>query len=166
MDMLKQGMKYRELRKSYVIFICTFGPFGEGLPMYHFTYRCKEDTRLEMGDLTENIYLNAKAADKTEDLALADFLSYVNSGKAGSAFTQAIDAETKRVTNDEEWRERYVTWEMDLKIIREDAEKKGRLEGEKEGRINTARALKKQGKLSNSEIAEVTALPLTEVVAL
>ena len=64
--------------------------------MYHFTYRCKEDNTLEMGDKTENIYLNATAADKAEDTALADFLTYVNSGKAGSAFTQAIDAETKR----------------------------------------------------------------------
>ena len=117
---------------------------------------------MEMGDLTENIYLNARAADKAEDTALADFLCYVNSGKAGSEFTQAIDAETKRVTNDEDWRERYVTWEMDLKIIQEDAEKKG----EKKGRIDTARALKKQGKLSDSEIAEVTALPLREVAAL
>ena len=170
MDMLKQGMKYRELRKSYVIFICTFDPFGKGLPMYHFTYRCKEDNTLEMGDLTENIYLNARAADKAEDAALADFLCYVNSGKAGSEFTQAIDAETKRVTNDEDWRERYETWEMDLKIIQEDAEKKGEKrgmeQGVKKGRIDTAKALKKQGKLSDSEIAEVTALPLREVAML
>ena len=78
MDMLKQGMKYRELRKSYVIFICTFDPFEKGLPVYHFTYCCKEDNTLEMGDKTENIYLNAMAADKAEDTALADFLTYVN----------------------------------------------------------------------------------------
>jgi predicted transposase/invertase (TIGR01784 family) len=166
MDMLKRGMEYRELRKSYVIFICTFDPFGKGLPMYHFTYRCKEDTSLEMGDLTENIYLNAKAADKAEDAALSDFLSYVDSGKAGSAFTQAIDAETKRVKNDEEWRERFVTWEMDLKIMCEDAEKKGRLEGKKEKALAIAKNLKKLGTMSDSEIAEVTALPLPEVVAL
>ena len=162
MDMLKQGMKYRELRKSYVIFICTFDPFGKGLPMYHFTYRCKEDNTLEMGDLTENIYLNARAADKAKDTALADFLCYVISGKAGSEFTQAIDAETKRVTNDEDWRERYVTWEMDLKIIQEDAEKKG----EKKKALAIAKSLKEKGKLSDSEIAEVTALPLCEVAAL
>ena len=162
MDMLKQGMKYRELRKSYVIFICTFDPFGKGLPMYHFTYRCKEDNTLEMGDLTENIYLNARAADKAKDTALADFLCYVISGKAGSEFTQAIAAETKRVTNDEDWRERYVTWEMDLKIIQEDAEKKG----EKKKALAIAKSLKEKGKLSDSEIAEVTALPLCEVAAL
>ena len=149
-------------RKSYVIFICTFDPFGKGLPMYHFTYRCKEDNTLEMGDLTENIYLNARAADKAKDTALADFLCYVISGKAGSEFTQAIDAETKRVTNDEDWRERYVTWEMDLKIIQEDAEKKG----EKKKALAIAKSLKEKGKLSDSEIAEVTALPLCEVAAL
>ena len=101
---------------------------------------------MEMGDLTENIYLNARAADKAEDAALADFLCYVNSGKAGSEFTQAIDAETKRVTNDEDWRERYVTWEMDLKIIQEDAEKKGekkgRLAGKKEKALEIAKSLK------------------------
>ena len=50
-----------------------------------------------------------------------------------------------------------MTWEMDLKIIQEDAEKKG----EKKGRLAG-----KKGKLSDSEIAEVTALPLCEVAAL
>ena len=93
---------------------------------------------------------------------MADFLSYVNSGRANSKFTQAIDAETKRVKNDTDWRERYVTWEMDLKIMCKNAEKKG----EKKKARDTARALKKQGKLSDSEIAEATALPLREVAAL
>ena len=166
MDMLKQGMKYRELRKSYVIFICTFDPFGKGLPMYHFTYRCKENNALEMGDLTENIYLNARAADKAEDKALADFLSYVNSGKTGSEFTQALEAETKRVKNDEEWRERYVTWEMDLKIIQEDAEKKGIEKGAKEKALAIAKTLKKMGTMSDNDIAKATDLPLHEVAAL
>ena len=97
---------------------------------------------------------------------MADFLSYVNSGRANSKFTQAIDAETKRVKNDTDWRERYVTWEMDLKIMCKNAEKKGEKQGEKKKALDTARALKKQGKLSDSEIAEATALPLREVAAL
>ena len=166
MDMLRRGMKYRELRKSYVIFICTFDPFGKGFPVYHFTYRCKEDGNLEMGDLTENIYLNARAADKAEDMALTDFLSYVRDGKAGSEFTKAIDAETKRVRNDEKWRDRYVTWEMDLSIIQEDAEKKGIALGEKQNALANAKALKKQGKLTDAEISEVTKVPLQVVAAM
>jgi hypothetical protein len=110
--------------------------------------------QLEMGDLTENIYLNAKAAEKTEDPALADFLSYVDSGKAGSKFTQAIDAETKRVRSDQDWRERFVTWEMDLRVLKKEA----REEGKKEKALEIAEALRKKG-MSEAEIAEVTGLP-------
>ena len=63
-----------------------------------------------------------------------------------------------------------MTWEMDLKIIQEDAEKKGekkgRLAGKKEKALEIAKSLKEKGKLSDSESAEVTALPLREVAAL
>ena len=105
---------------------------------------------------------------------MTDFLSYVRDGKAGSDFTRAIDAETKRVRNDEKWRDRYVTWEMDLSIIQEDAEKKGiqagieigRQEGIEIGSLATAKALKKQGKLTDAEISEVTKVPLQDVAAM
>ena len=59
-----------------------------------------------------------------------------------------------------------MTWEMDLKIIQEDAEKKGRLAGKKEKALEIAKSLKEKGTMSDSEIAEVTALPLPEVAAL
>ena len=55
---------------------------------------------------------------------------------------------------------------MDLKIIQEDAEKKGRLAGKKEKALEIAKSLKEKGTMSDSEIAEVTALPLPEVAAL
>ena len=45
-------------------------------------------------------------------------------------------------------------------------EKKGRLAGKKEKALEIAKSLKEKGKLSDSEIAEVTALPLREVAAL
>ena len=154
MDMLRRGMDYTELRKSYVVFICTFDPYGKGLPVYHFTNRCREDGSLEMGGLTENIFLNAKAADKTEDKELSAFLRYVNSGQIQNEFTQEIDDETKRVKRDTDWRERVVTWEMDLRVLKKEA----REEGKKEKALEIAEALRKKG-MSEAEIAEVTGLP-------
>lgn len=124
MDMLRRGMHYNELRRSYVIFICTFDPFKEGLPMYHFTYRCGEKNSLEMGDLTENIFLNARAADKAEDKELAAFLSYVNGKAPESEFTQTVEKETARVKDDTYWRECIMTWEMDMKVIEKRMEKR------------------------------------------
>ena len=154
MDMLRRGMDYPELRKSFVVFICTFDPYGKGLPVYHFTSRCKEDNALEMGDLTENIFLNARAANNTEDKELAAFLRYVNSGLAQNAFTREIDKETKRVRRDRDWRERVVTWEMDLRNM----QKRAHENGKKEGKQAVAEALRKKG-MSEAEIAEVTGLP-------
>ena len=159
MDMLRRGMDYTELHKSYVVFICTFDPYGKGLPIYHFTNRSKEDDLLEMGDLTENIFLNAKAADKTNDKELAAFLQYVNSGQAQSEFTQEIDNETKRVKRDKDWRERVMTWEMDLRIMQKEAREDGKREGKKEMAQEIAEALRKKGNLSEAEISELTGVP-------
>ena len=153
MDMLRRGMDYTELRKSYVLFICTFDPYGKGLPVYHFTYRCKEKDSLEMGDLTENIFLNSKAADKTDDKELAAFLRYVNSGLVQSRFTQEIDDETKRVLNDTKWRERTVTWEMDLRIM----EKRFLEKGKEAGREELAQILREEYNMTEEQIAEIKA---------
>ena len=68
------------------------------------------------------------------------------------------------VETKKEWRERYVTWEMDLKIIQEDAEKKGEKKGiekgiekgAKEKALAIAKTLKKMGTMSDNEIAKVT----------
>ena len=76
-------------------------------------------------------------ADRTEDRELAAFLRYVDNGLAGNRFTQELDEETKRVKNDKEWRERTVTWEMDMRIMEKAAEERGRKEGRKEGRQET-----------------------------
>ncbi len=65
--------------------------------MYRFSYRCRENLSLEMGDLTENIFLNATAADKATDKELAAFLSYVNGKAAESSFTKNLDNEVKRI---------------------------------------------------------------------
>ena len=81
-------------------------------------------------------------------------------------FTQEIDEETKRVRNDTKWRERIVTWKMDLRIIKKRAHEKGKLEGIQEGKREgialgkqeIAEALRKKG-MSEAEIAEVTGLP-------
>ena len=73
-------------------------------------------------------------------------------------FTQEIDEETKRVRNDTKWRERIVTWEMDLRIIKKRAHEKGKQEGIDIGKQEVAEALRKKG-MSEAEIAEVTGLP-------
>lgn len=124
-------------------------------------YRCKEDSALEMQDLTENIFLNAKAADKTDDKELSAFLSYVNGDKPESEFTRTVDKETARVKDDELWRERVMTWEMDQKIM----EKRFIQEGERKKALEVAKSLLKDG-MAVEKIAKITKLTVEEVAAL
>ncbi len=69
-----------------------------------------------------------------------------------------IDLETKRVRRDTDWRERVVTWEMDLRILKKEAREEGKQEGMALAKAEIAEALRKKG-MSEAEIAEVTGLP-------
>ena len=160
-NMLRKGMHYRELRKAYVIFICTFDPFGTGLPVYHFTYRCKENGNLQMGDLTENIFLNVKAADKTDDEELSAFWRYVNGQKPDSSFTKKLDEEATRIKNNDNWRLKAMTLDMEIK----DMKKREREKGKQERSLEIAKAMLADG-MEISKVAKLTNLSVKEVAAL
>ena len=172
-NMLRKGMHYRELKKAYVIFICTFDPFGAGLPVYHFTYRCKENGNLQMGDLTENIFLNVKAADKTDDEELAAFLRYVNGQKPDSSFTKKLDEEATRIKNNDDWRLKAMTLDMEIKDMKKREREKGKQEGLKAGKeagkqertLEIAKAMLADG-MEVSKVAKLTNLSVKEVTAL
>ena len=149
-NMLRKGKLYGELRKSYVIFVCTFDPFKKGLPVYHFTYRCSEDYELQMNDKTECIFLNAKAAKKAEDKELAAFLAYVNGKEAATTFTKKLDKEAIRIKNRKDWRLRIMTLNMEIEMMKRRTAEKAKQEGKKEGkleeRIAVAKEMIKDGK--------------------
>lgn len=164
-NMLRKGMHYRELKKAYVIFICTFDPFGDGLPIYHFTYRCKENDKLQMGDLTENIFLNVKAADKTDDEELAAFLRYVDGQKPNSSFTKKLDEEATRIKNNEDWRLKAMTLDMEIQDMKKRIAKREREKGKQESKIEIAKKLLDDG-MDVSKVAKLTNLSVKEVTAL
>ena len=77
LDIISVGEDYRKLRKSFVIFICTFDPFGERRHIYTFENRCKESPSLSLGDETAKIFLNTKGNMHDMDAEMLEFLSYV-----------------------------------------------------------------------------------------
>ncbi len=56
-NLIEKGARYKELKKSYVIFICTFDLFGRGRHIYHFENRCREEPEIKLKDGTEKILL-------------------------------------------------------------------------------------------------------------
>nr|WP_236945698.1 Rpn family recombination-promoting nuclease/putative transposase [Enterocloster clostridioformis] len=67
MDMafLEPGADFNKLPKSFVIFICTYDPFGYGRYRYTYNTRCREIGK-ELGDETYKIFLNTKGRNAEE----------------------------------------------------------------------------------------------------
>ena len=74
---LKPGEDFNNLKPSYIIFICTFDPFNQGLYRYTFEERCKE-CDMGLGDETCKIFLNTKGNnEKDVPKELVQFLKYM-----------------------------------------------------------------------------------------
>ena len=87
MDALLAGDSYESLPDTYVIFICDFDPFGDGLYRYSTRTFC-EETSKPVNDGIETVYLNAhgKNRDSIPD-ELLQFLDYVkDTGRTENVF--------------------------------------------------------------------------------
>ena len=74
---LKPGDDFNDLKPGYVIFICTFDPFGKGLYRYSFEERCLE-CDMSLGDDTRKIFLNTRGRnEKDVPKELVHFLKYM-----------------------------------------------------------------------------------------
>ena len=61
LDTIEQGADFKDLRKSFIIFICTEQPFKDSsLPIYTFTTKCHEDPDINLNDETTKIIVNVK----------------------------------------------------------------------------------------------------------
>lgn len=60
LNILEKGDNYKDLKRSFIIFVCTFDLFGEGRHIYTFENRCIQNPDLGLGDDTTKIILNTK----------------------------------------------------------------------------------------------------------
>ena len=140
---LEKGQKFRALRESYIIFVCTFDPFGLGLRRYTFRSRCDERSELVLPDKAVRVFLNAKGriGDETEEVCA--FLDYVNLLIATDGFAAEVAAAVERIKANAEERKLYMTLAMDIDdyIEREkvnwtaESRAEGKAEGIEEGKV-------------------------------
>lgn len=134
-NLLERGISFKQLRKSFVIFICTFDPFGEGLPVYCFENICDEDPQLRLNDETYKIFVNATAWSHTQPSELRSLLQYINNGIITDEYTQNIEQSVYKIKTRGKWRSEYMTFEMKLREVKEDAYEEGRAEGFELGKL-------------------------------
>ena len=132
---LKPGEEFNDLRPSYIVFICTFDPFGDALYRYTFEERCLEND-ISLGDGTKKIFLSTEGKnDDDVPLELIHFLRYVDNSN-DTYVAQTDDVIISRLHNkvvalkkSRELEERYMQFEELLK----DSEKAGMEKGIEQG---------------------------------
>ena len=158
-NIVLRGDDYTELKTAFVIFICTFDPFGEGRRVYTFRNRCVERDGLELGDGATKIFLNTKGTVGEVDEDIKRFLAYVDGHAAEGKFTRDVAREVEKVKLHKETRLEYMTLLMELK----EQKREGREEGIKEKTMQfVTNMLRKH--YAYDEISELAGMTTEDVI--
>lgn len=168
-DNLLKGQHYSQLPESFIIFICSYDPFGLGLPIYTFQNRCNEEESLFLNDRSTRKFFNALAYEKESDVEIKTFLQYTYNNRSADEFTNRIDSLVANIKRQELSRKEYAA----VNLHDQDTFLRGKNEGilqgfadgERQKALATARNLYGMN-LSAEQIAAATGLSLAEVQSL
>ena len=133
-SILNPGNNYNELRKSYIIFICNYDPFGRHRYIYTFENICKEEPDLSFGDETTKVVVNTQGSRGDVSDRMLEVINYLKDEKITGEFSQALDDAVNAVKASEERKREYMILNIRDYEIREEGREEGLAEGRKEGR--------------------------------
>lgn len=126
--------KYRELKESYIIFICRSDPFNLGLPVYTECKTFLEKPDYLINDKTHKIFYNASDYNKVkDDEELQAVLKFIHTLKADSEFTKKLEKEVQETKQKPAFKDDYMYFEDILEEEREIAREEGLAEGRTKG---------------------------------
>jgi len=179
---LQRGQQYDELRPSYVIFICTFDPFGEGYYRYTFRNVCQE-LPLELNDGTYKLFISTVGTKGEISDGLKDILRYINDPKhferdgTMPRLIERIDQAVNEAKMSDEWRRAYMTYQIHqrdaelrgIAIGKQQGiaigEKQGIAIGEQRGMLEASKKMLQAG-MTEQDVARIMGLSLEKVKSL
>lgn len=98
-DVVNKGEGFGKLKKSFIIFITTYDPYGKGWYMYPFETICSWDSDIKMNDSAMRIVLNTKGTKDKEGHEVSEeikeMLSYMNGNAPKSEYSKMLDEAVK-----------------------------------------------------------------------
>lgn len=154
---IAKGEPYNKLRKTYVIFICTFDLFDRNFAKYEFDTICKQDKDLTLTDDRHTIFVNAQGV--TNDQKLKEFLGFLRNGEVSkSPFILDLRKEVNYASKNSKWREEYDMLLAREQLLVEEGRREGLAEGfakgaekQKQHTVSFIKEMEKKG-LSAEEI--------------
>lgn len=149
LNLLEKGADYKELNKSFIIFICTFDLFGQGRHVYRFKNCCLECPELILQDDATKIFINTKGILNDIGEEFREMLKVFNGESGTSDYAQKLIDNVNEVKSNKKWRREYMQlWEIEkeryqegLEVGRNEGIELGRSEGISEGEKQKEREL-------------------------
>lgn len=109
LNTLERGDNYKDLKNTYIIFLCLFDPFEKYITQYTFEQMCHEVNGLTLGNDAKIIFINpfGRKDNKTDEEKA--FFSYLQGTILDLPFTKLIDDSVKKARLHEEWKVEYMT---------------------------------------------------------
>ncbi|MBO7420793.1 MAG: Rpn family recombination-promoting nuclease/putative transposase [Spirochaetaceae bacterium] len=162
-DMLAKGASIKDLKESFIIFICQKDPFNLGEACYKTKTVFENHPDKIFDDNTHRIFYNASAYTKESDPELYAFLQFISTNVPEDDFTDEIFDLVEQNKIDEQFRSEYMRCNLHDADIMEDGIAIGKEEGRSEAKLEAARnmLLKQVGTID--QIAEITNLSLETI---
>lgn len=158
LGILEKGENYKNLKRSFIIFVCTFDLFGEGRHIYTFENRCIQDFALRLGDDATKIILNTKGTMDDITPEMKRVLDFIDGKGASDEYTRALEEEIESVRKNAKWRLDYMTLQMRYQEKYE--------QGVEQSKRQMAFKMLQKNQLSIEEIAMYTDLTIEQVETL
>lgn len=166
-DQLEQSQDYNQLRPTYIIFICTFDPFGAD--QYHYTFEntCAEVPGMKLKDESYKLFFNAMGHQGTISSELKALLDYFRApeklpANEQTALVRKLDNIVDYANRDKDWRRGYMTFAQAQMDARNEGIDIGKNIGKDIGLREAAVSLYKNG-MTKSTIAQMLGYPLDTI---
>ncbi len=160
-DLLKSGQDYKDLKTTFIVFICVDDIFEKGLAKYTFENLCVEDPKIKMGDRAYKYFFISQNCDKLLDEEQKAFLKMVSNNKSSNAFTDKVKKLVDNAKRNTQWRKQFMDWEREKTY----SFNRGLEQGVQQKAVETARNLLNEGD-SPEKISRCVGLPLEQVLDL
>jgi len=102
------GADYNKMRKSYVIFICNFDPYGEERYIYTFQNRCDQNYELLFGDDAIKVVVNTKGTKGEISPELKEAIIYLDREEVTGPYSKELDDAVNELKSNEERGQEYM----------------------------------------------------------
>ena len=174
----KRRTKFKDIRETYILFICKDDPFGEGIPRYTKISKFLETDRISYDDKSRNVFYNCSAWEKEGNPEVRGVLKFIYGLKPDSGLAIEMDEAASLAKQKSDLEDEYMYFSDILEDEKEEAREiglaegrakgleEGRAEGLAEGHAEGLETGRHQQKIESAKTAISLGLSEQQVVAI